>query len=143
MPIYIKPMSNIDHIKQGCKTCLSVMLLQSDINKWRLSQLAKLDKLYINSASTRLLQRSKNDSIEYKIKMFPNNQHTNWRACDAEPLYHCPYPSNGPKLTKWDCILNCCSDFPGTNTTDLESSEQLDRFFLASFHKKFHIFKKV
>ena len=30
------------------------MFLQSDINKWRLSQLDKYDKLYINSASTRL-----------------------------------------------------------------------------------------
>ena len=59
MPIYIKPMRNIDHIKQGRKTCLSVMLLQPDFNKCRLSKLDKLDKLYINSASTRLLQRSK------------------------------------------------------------------------------------
>ena len=39
------------------------MLLQSDINKYILSQLSKLDKLYINYASTRLLQRYKNDFI--------------------------------------------------------------------------------
>ena len=35
------------------------MLLQSNLNKWRLSQLAKIDKLYINSVSTRILQKSK------------------------------------------------------------------------------------
>ena len=31
----------------------------SDINKWRLEQLSKLDQLYINSVSTRTLQGSK------------------------------------------------------------------------------------
>ena len=48
MPKYIKPMSNRNKITRGCETCISVMLLQSDLNKWRLSQLAKLDKVYIN-----------------------------------------------------------------------------------------------
>ena len=55
-----------------CKTCISAMLLQSDLNKWRISQLAKLDKLYINYASTRILQKCKNDFIEYKKQIFPN-----------------------------------------------------------------------
>ena len=59
------------------------MLLQSDLNKWRLSQFAKLNKLYINSASTRLLQISKNDFIKYKNKRFRNNSHIHLRACDA------------------------------------------------------------
>ena len=48
----------------GCKTFISAMLLQSDLNKWRLSQLVKLDKVYINYASTRPLQISKIDLIE-------------------------------------------------------------------------------
>ena len=48
------------------------MLLQSDLNKWRLSKLEKLDKLYINYSSTRILQRSKIDFIEYNNQMFPN-----------------------------------------------------------------------
>ena len=55
MPKYIKPMSNRNKITCGCKTCISAMLLQSDLNKWRISQLAKLNRLYMNSASTRLL----------------------------------------------------------------------------------------
>ena len=57
-------MSNRNNITRGCETCMSAMLLQSDLNKWRLSQLAKLDKLYINSASTRVLQRYRHDFIE-------------------------------------------------------------------------------
>ena len=46
------------------QTYISAMLIQSDINKWRLSQLSKLYKLYINYVSTRLLQISKIDFIE-------------------------------------------------------------------------------
>ena len=65
------------------------MLLQSDLNKWRLSKLAKLDRLYINSASTRLLQRSKNYFIEYKNQVFPNNSHIHLKACDYVSSYHC------------------------------------------------------
>ena len=53
--IYIKPMSNINNITCGCEKRISAMLLQSDINKLRLSKISKLDKLYIDYASTRLL----------------------------------------------------------------------------------------
>ena len=72
MPKYIKLMSNRKNITCGCETCINVMLLQSDLNKWRISQLSKLDKLYINSASTRLLEISKNGFLEYRKKIFPN-----------------------------------------------------------------------
>ena len=51
------------------------MLLQSDINKLIISQLAKLYKLYINSTSTRLLETPKNDFIEYKKQIYPNDSH--------------------------------------------------------------------
>ena len=60
MPKYIKPTSNRNNITCGCKTCISSLLLQSDINKWRISKLAKLDKLCINSESARLLERPEN-----------------------------------------------------------------------------------
>ena len=63
MSKYIYPMSNRNKITCGCETCISDMLLQLDINKWRLSQLTKPDKLYINSVSTRILQISKTDFI--------------------------------------------------------------------------------
>ena len=33
MPKYIKPTSNRNNITRGCKTCISDMLLQSDLNK--------------------------------------------------------------------------------------------------------------
>ena len=65
------------------KTYISAMVIQSDLNKWRLSQLAKFDRLYINSVSTRISKKSKNDFIEYKNLLFPNNSHIHLRACDA------------------------------------------------------------
>ena len=49
------------------------MLLQLDLNKWRLSQLTKPDKLYINYASTRILQRSNKNFIDFYNQIFPNN----------------------------------------------------------------------
>ena len=91
------------------------MLLQSYLNKRRLSQLAKLDKLYINYASTRILQISKINFIEYKNQIFPNNPHINLRPCDAVLSYHCPYIITESFMKKWGCILNCCSDCPGMN----------------------------
>ena len=40
-------------------------------------------------------------------------------------------------------MLNCCSDCTMMNAPFLESSEQLNRFFLAPLHKsRFHIFQK-
>ena len=68
-------MKNRHNITCGYKTCISAMLLQSYRSKWRLSQLAKLDKLYINYESTRLLQISKHDFIEYNNHIFPNKSH--------------------------------------------------------------------
>ena len=59
MKKYIKPMRNRNRITYGYKACISDMLLQSYLNKWKLSRLNKLDKLYINSASTRFLQMPK------------------------------------------------------------------------------------
>ena len=76
-------MSNIDNITFGCGTCISTILFQSDLNKWRLSKLAKLDNLLINSASSTILQISKHDLIKYKNKTFPNNSHINLKPCDA------------------------------------------------------------
>ena len=64
MQKYMKPMNNRNNIKCGCETCISAMLLQSDFNKWILPQLSKIDKLYIKSESTRLLQISKIYFIE-------------------------------------------------------------------------------
>ena len=61
IPKHIKPMSTINKITCGLETCTSTMLLKNDLNKWRLTQLSKLDKLYINDASTRLLQISNKD----------------------------------------------------------------------------------
>ena len=58
------------------------MLLQSYLNKWRLSKMTKLDKLYVDYASTRLLQISKHSFIEYKNQTFPNNSHIHLRAFD-------------------------------------------------------------
>ena len=51
MPKYVKQMSNRNNITCGCKTCISAILLSSDLNKWRSTQLVKLDKLYINATS--------------------------------------------------------------------------------------------
>ena len=144
MPKNIKKTININKITCRCKTCISAMLLQSDLNKWRLSQLSKLDKLYINYESTRVLKISKIDLIEYKNKIFPNNSHIYLRDCDSTSSYHCPYPITGPNIPKWECILNFCFDFTRMNDPYLESPEQMDRFFPDSLHKiKFHIFQNI
>ena len=80
---YIKPMISRNNITCECETCIMAMLLQSDINKWRISQLWKLDKLYINSGTTRILERSNNYFIQYKTQIFPNDSHIHLRDCDA------------------------------------------------------------
>ena len=56
-------------------------------------------------------------------------------ACDAASSYHFPFPSTGPNIPKWDCILNCCSGCPRMNAPYLESPEQLHSFFPAPLHK--------
>ena len=143
MPKYIKPTSNRYRIICGCKTCKSAMLLSSDLNKWRISQLDKLDKLYVNYTPTRPSQTPKNYFIEYKNQIFPNNPLIHLRACDAASSYHCPSPITGSNIPKWDFILNCFSDCPRTNAPYLESPEQLHRFFPYYRHKiKFHILQK-
>ena len=48
IPEYIQPTINRKNITCACKTCIRTTLLQSDINTSRLSQLAKLYKLYNN-----------------------------------------------------------------------------------------------
>ena len=50
MQKYIKPIINRSNITCGCEICISYVLLQLNLNKWWLSKLAKLDKLYINFA---------------------------------------------------------------------------------------------
>ena len=83
-----------------CKTCVSVMLLQSYLNKWRLSQFSKLDKLFINSASTRLLQISKISLIEYNNQIFPNTSHLHLKACDTASSCSCLYLIMGSNIKK-------------------------------------------
>ena len=43
MPEYVKPVNNRNKTTCECKTCISAILLQSDLNKWIISQLAKLE----------------------------------------------------------------------------------------------------
>ena len=74
------------------------MFIQSDINKWRLSQLEKLDKLYINSESTRFLQRSRHNSIEYKNQTFTNHSHIHLRAFYSVSLFRFPYIITGSNI---------------------------------------------
>ena len=106
--------------------------------------MAKFYKLYINSASTRLLQISKIALIENKNQIFPNNSHINLRACDAALSYNCSSTITESNITKWDCILNLCYDCTRINAPYLESSEQIDIFFPDSLHKiKLHIFQNI
>ena len=100
MPKYIKTMSKRNKITCVYNTCIIAMLLQLDLNKWRISQLAKLDKLYNNSASTRDLERSKNYFIEYRKQIFLYESYIHLRACDAASSYHCSSPITGSNITK-------------------------------------------
>ena len=82
MPEYVKSMGNRNNVTCGCETCISAMLLQSDLNKWRSTKLAKIDQLYINESSTKLLKRSNKYCIEYKNHIFPNDKHIHLIAYD-------------------------------------------------------------
>ena len=66
-------MGKRNHITCSCETCINSLLLQSDSNKWRLTILEKLDKLYINASSTRLLPRFNIYYIKIKNQIIPNN----------------------------------------------------------------------
>ena len=83
-------MSNINNITCGCETFISTKLRQYDFNKCKLTQLEKLDKLYINAASTSILQISKKYYIKYKNKIFSKHLHIHLRACDSALSYHFP-----------------------------------------------------
>ena len=61
----IKSTSNLNKITRGRKKCIIEMLLKSDLNKSRVSQLSGLDQVYTNSDSIRSLQISKIDLVEY------------------------------------------------------------------------------
>ena len=91
-------MSIRNKITCGCKTYISAMLIQSDLDKWIISQRSKLDKLYINSVSNRLLETSNNDFIEYKKQIFPNYLHIYLRAYGAASSYHCSSTITGSKI---------------------------------------------
>ena len=137
-------MSNRNNITCGCKIFISDMLLQSDLNKWRLLKMAKLDKFYINYDSTKVFQIFKFDFIKYNNQIFPNNSYINLRACDAVSSYNCQSKITASKIPKWYYILNFCYNFPRVNVLYLESSEQLYFLFPASLQKiKLYIFKKI
>ena len=57
MPEHIKPMINRNNITYVFETCISTILLQYYLNKWRLKQLVKIDKFYIKAASARIYAR--------------------------------------------------------------------------------------
>ena len=82
------------------------MSSQSDLNTWRLSGLAKLDKLYINPALTILSQIFIINFIEYTKQIFSNISHIQLRSCNDASSYHFPSLNMGPKIPKWYCILN-------------------------------------
>ena len=105
-PKYIKQTSNRNNITCGWEKCISAMLLQSDLNKWSLLQLAKLDKLYINPALTILSQIFIINFIEYTKQIFSNISHIQLRSCNDASSYHFPSLNMGPKIPKWYCILN-------------------------------------
>ena len=109
------------------------MLLQSDLNKRRISQLAKLDELYINSASTRLLQISKNSFIEYKKQIFPNDSYIHLKACDAASSYHRPSPIFGYNITcrcKTCIIAKLLQSY--LNKWRISQVEKLDKLYINS-----------
>ena len=142
MPKYIKTMRNRNNITCVCKTFISSILLQSCINKWRISQLDKLGDLYLYRLDFYKYPRIV--LLNTRIKYFQNNSHINLRACGAESSYHCTSPNNGSTIPKWGFVLNCCYDCTKMNALYLELSEQLDRLFPASLHKiKFHIFQNI
>ena len=85
-------MGNRNNVTCGCETCISAMLLQSDLNKLRLKMLTQVDTFYINAASTRLSQRSNKYYIQYKDQDFTKKSQIHFRASDDVSSYHCTFP---------------------------------------------------
>ena len=66
------------------------------------------------------------------------------RGRGADSLYPCPYPITVSTISKCDCILKFCSDFPRMNFPYLKSSEQPNHLFTGSHHKiRFYIFQNI
>ena len=124
-PKHINPLRNRINIACVCETCISDMLLQYDLNKWRLKQLSNFEKIYIYAASTRLLKISKKYDYEYNNQIFPKNSHIHIKVNDDAPSYHCPSPIPGPKIPKWGCILKSFSGCPIMKAPDLESLKHI------------------
>ena len=74
IPKYIKPTSNINSIERGWETFISAMLLQSDINKWSLLQLEKIDKLYLILHQPEFYKYLRFISMKKRIKYFQISQ---------------------------------------------------------------------
>ena len=142
MPKHINPITAINNMTYRCKTCISAMLLRSDLNKWRLTTLEKLDRLYINSISTAPFHISKIDFFKYNNQIFPNKTHKSKILWCYVIIYFFLY-SFRIKNSKMGMYLNCCSDCLGMNAPDLKLSKQLDLLFPAFLHKiKFRIFQR-
>ena len=80
-------MRNIYQITCVCETCISAMLFQSDLDKWELTELAKYDKLYINTVSASLLQIYKRYYVYLNNQILPNKLHIHIRASYAASSY--------------------------------------------------------
>ena len=104
----------------------------------------KLYNFYINAAPTRILHGSNEYYIECN-KQKLQTIHT--YIVETEMLRHnivVHIQLQDKKIPKWNCILNCCAEYPVIKAPYLESSEKLDRLFPGSLHKiKFHIFYNI
>ena len=120
------------------------MSLKSNLNKWRSTQLAQLDKLYINASLTKVLQICKKYYIKLKNNIFPNNSQIRIRACDDASSHHYPFPILGLKIPKWDWRLSCCVECHGMKAPILYKPGKRDHLFTGSLNKiRFYIFNNI
>ena len=53
----------------------------------------------------------------------PHGRHIYDKASGTEKSTMCIYPQSDNELPHWECVLQCCSNFPCINLTDQETDK--------------------
>ena len=88
----IKTIQNINNITCGCETCIGLVFIKSEYNKWWPRQLWNFENMFQNNASIWLDQRTKYLYESYKNEVDPNVAHICGRAYNSKSSHHCISP---------------------------------------------------
>ena len=109
LPSYIRPMT--DKYKQmcGCEVCILAIILQNDLNSYRLTHLRRLEKSRIDVTNT----------SNYRKQIYKDGKHVHPHPKYALRLIQCP-PVNEFQVPHMNCILRRCSQCPKFRLFDEE-----------------------